>query len=297
MPDDAPIPFRDRAENAAATAILGLARRLPYERRIPAMGAAVSRLVAPVAGWRDRIRTNLAHVLPDLPADEVARLCRVVPDNAGRAMAELYSGLEFRDRVSATPLDGPGVDALLAAARAPEPIIFATGHIGNYDATRAVLMEKGIEVAAVYRPMRNRAFNAHYRDAMAVVSPVYPTDRRGLAMIVRHLKDGRNLGIVNDIFATGGAQVTFFGKPAPTAPTMAEWALKFRAPLIPIFAIRRPDGLSFDVRVEDPIPHSEPVEMTQRYNDVVERLARRHLDQWFWIHRRWKPEKTPGAAP
>ena len=284
-----PIPFRDRAENAAATAVLSAARRLPYDRRIPFVGAAVSRVVAPLAGWRTRIRQNLAHVLPDLPETEIARLVRAVPDNAGRAFAELYSGEEFRDRVAGTPLGGPGVDALLDAAARPEPIIFATGHIGNYDATRAVLMAKGIEVAAVYRQMRNPAFNAHYERAMAVVSPVYPTDRRGLARIVRHLKDGRNLGIVNDIHADGGANVTFFGKPAPTATTMAEWALKFRAPLIPIFALRRPDGLSFDIRVEDPIPHSEPVAMTQAYNDVVERLARAHLDQWFWIHRRWKP--------
>ena len=43
------------------------------------------------------------------------------------------------------------------------------------------------------------------------------------------------------------------------------------------------------MRVEEPIPHGDPVGMTQAYNDVVERLARQHLDQWFWIHRRWKP--------
>jgi KDO2-lipid IV(A) lauroyltransferase len=28
--------------------------------------------------------------------------------------------------------------------------------------------------------------------------------------------------------------------------------------------------------------------MTQALNDSLENLARQHLDQWFWIHRRWK---------
>jgi KDO2-lipid IV(A) lauroyltransferase len=28
--------------------------------------------------------------------------------------------------------------------------------------------------------------------------------------------------------------------------------------------------------------------MTQALNDSLELLVRQHLDQWFWIHRRWK---------
>jgi KDO2-lipid IV(A) lauroyltransferase len=28
--------------------------------------------------------------------------------------------------------------------------------------------------------------------------------------------------------------------------------------------------------------------MTQALNDSLEALVRQHLDQWLWIHRRWK---------
>ena len=28
--------------------------------------------------------------------------------------------------------------------------------------------------------------------------------------------------------------------------------------------------------------------MTQALNDSLEHLVRKHLDQWFWIHKRWK---------
>ena len=58
--------------------------------------------------------------------------------------------------------------------------------------------------------------------------------------------------------------------------------------LVPYFGIRQPDGLSFDVVVESPIPHSDPLTMM---TDATKRLEARiadHPEQWFWVHRRWK---------
>ena len=62
----------------------------------------------------------------------------------------------------------------------------------------------------------------------------------------------------------------------------------FMGPGSPTYAIRQPDGLSFEIIVEPPIPHGTPEAMTQALNDSLEALVRKHLDQWFWIHRRWK---------
>ena len=36
------------------------------------------------------------------------------------------------------------------------------------------------------------------------------------------------------------------------------------------------------------IAHSDPVTMTQQINDRLEAQVRQHMEQWFWIHRRWK---------
>jgi KDO2-lipid IV(A) lauroyltransferase len=80
----------------------------------------------------------------------------------------------------------------------------------------------------------------------------------------------------------------FFGRDAHTPLSAAEWAVKYDAELIPIFGLRQPDGLSFKLHVADPIAHDAPEVMMQRYNDTVEKIVRDHMDQWFWIHRRWK---------
>ncbi|MEF9604301.1 lauroyl acyltransferase, partial [Paracoccus sp. PXZ] len=96
-----PVRLRDRIANGAFLALMGLARILPYERRVPLMGWFFAHVLGPLAGWRRRIRANLALACPDLPPAEIRRLTRAVPDNAGRSLAETYSGEQFTDRIHA----------------------------------------------------------------------------------------------------------------------------------------------------------------------------------------------------
>lgn len=287
--DDAP-SLGDRIANTAFLAVMGLARLLPYPRRIATTGWVFAHVLGPLAGWRGRIRRNLSLARSDLGAAEIARLCRAVPDNAGRAMAEIYSGTEFTDRIhAADPLDGPGLPSLLAAQESGRPVILACAHFGNYDAMRAALAGRGWPVGALYRPMNNAAFNSHYIPAMrAIAEPIFPRGRAGLAAMLRFLKGGGWLALGFDQYDRHGAELRLFGLPSLTVLTPAELAIRYDALLVPIHAIRQPDGLGFRVRVGEPVPHSEPLDMMQQLNDDLEALVRAHMDQWLWVHRRWK---------
>lgn len=263
---------------------------LPYRWRVPFCGWVMSRVVSPLAGWPRRIRDNLALTLPDMPATERERMVRRVPDNVGRTVIEIYSGKEFIDRATRLPLTGDGVAALEAARAEGRPVILATGHFGNYDAARAALIARGFPLGALYRRMKNPWFNDHYVRAMATIGqPIFERGRSGMGQMLRHLKSGGMLGILPDQRMGAGVKLMFFGQEALTALSAAEMALKYGALLIPTYAIRQPDGLDFQIVVDAPIPPGSPEAMTQALNDNLERLVRRHPDQWFWIHRRWKP--------
>lgn len=294
MSDDIPSP-RDRAASLAFEAVIGGLRRLPYERRIPAAGRVFARLLGPLAGWPARIRANLALACPDLAPAEIARLVRAVPDNAGRAMAETYSGAEFTARMAATSwLEGEGLPVIEAAAGGGRPVILACAHFGNYDALRAVLAARGWPVGGLYRPMNNIAFNRHYVPAIeAIAEPVFPRGREGLGRMLRFLRQGGMLCLGFDQHVRGGETLSFFDLPAKTALTPAELALRHDAPLVPIHAIRQPDGLTFRVHAFAPVPPGEPAAMMQACNDGLEALVRAHMDQWFWVHRRWKGVRGP----
>lgn len=112
--------------------------------------------------------------------------------------------------------------------------------------------------------------------------------RQGMMQIIKHLRAGGVLGILTDLHFGAGEELMFFGKPAFTSVITAELALKYDGALIPVYAVRKPNGLDFEIIAQNPIPPSTPVQMTQAVNDGLEKLVRLHPEQWFWIHRRWK---------
>ncbi len=282
-------------------AMLGLARALPYRRRVPFMGWVMRRIVAPLAGYRRRAITHLGMTHPTMPAVQRRRIANGVADNFGRTLAEIYAGPEFTARIAAAnPLTGPGLAPLLDAVDAGRPVILAVAHFGNYDAMRAALVARDVTVGAVYRPMDNPYFNGHYTRAIhAIAEPLFPRTRSGTVDMLRFLRKGGVLALGVDQFYSSGEKLTFFGLPAWTTISPAALALKYDAPLIPIHAIRQPDGLSFQVRVDAPIPPDTAEIMMQAVNDNLEQVVRDHMDQWFWVHRRWKSPKAkkPSAVP
>lgn len=280
---------RNYSQNLVLRALIGLALALPYAMRVRMMGWLVSHVVAPLAGYDKRIRANLAHVLPDLPEKEVARLCRAVPNNAGRTLIEIYSGAEFVERAKKAPISGPGFAKLEQARAEGRPVILVTGHFGNYDVSRAALIAQGHNMGALYRRMSNPYFNEHYVSKISKIgTPMFEQGRKGMTQLVRHLKSGGVLGILTDLHATQSPKLSFFGQPAMTSLITAELALKYNAALIPVYAKRLESGLDFEIIFQDEIPHTDAETMTQTVNDGLEALVRENMEQWFWIHRRWK---------
>ncbi len=276
--------------NLLLRALIGLVLLLPWRLRGRVMGWIVRVIIAPLAGYRGRALTQLANVWPDRQSEHPA-IAAVVARNAGRTFIENYSP-GFSAHLAGTPLQGPGVAALSAARENGTPVLFLATHFGNHDAARHVLHAHGFPTGGLYRPMANGFFNDHYVQTLARVSgPVFPQTRKGLAGLVAHLKSGGFATLFFDVWDKSGASIDFLGQPAPTALSAAELALKYNAALVPYFAIRRPGGTSFDVIIEEPIAPSDPITMMTEATQRLEVRITDHPGQWFWFHRRWKPER------
>lgn len=279
----------DYIANAFLMSVLSVPRLLPYASRIRLAGWLTGNIVAPLAGYDRRVVQNLTKIFPDMPEAEKKRLSRRVPNNAGRTFMEIFSGDDFKARIATTPLSGPGIAALDEAHAAGRPIIVVSGHFGNYDAVRSSLAMRGHKVGGLYRVMENRYFNDYYVNKVKkIAEPAFERGRRGLAGMVRHLREGNTIAMLMDQNIGSGTDLEFMGKTARTTLSAADLALKFDALLLPAYGIRKADGISFDIVIEDPIPHSDPVTMMQAFNDSLEARVRDNMDQWLWIHRRWK---------
>ncbi|SUZ33096.1 Lipid A biosynthesis myristoyltransferase [Roseibaca ekhonensis] len=287
------ISLRHRIQDWMAAALLEGLRPLPYRRRIALLGWLGVHVVGPLAGLRSRVRNNLDMVAPELPAAERNRIARQVPGNMARTIGEIFAGAEFVAHAKQAKLEGSGLAHLHDAHAKGQPVILVTGHLGNYDAARALLLAQGFKVAGFYMPMRNPAFNARYVAAISRIgTPVFARGRDGLAKMLRFLRQGGMVGLVTDHYMHHGALLDFMGQPARTALSAAEMALKYNALLVPVYGIRQPDGLGFHVRIEAPVPHSDPVTMTRALNASLETLVRQNMDQWMWTHRRWKKNRV-----
>lgn len=280
-----------------ARGLLWTAFRLPYTRRVPMMGA-MFRALGGVTGFRARAEEQLAYIYPDMPAAERRKIAVAVLDNFGRVLIENYSTADQLARAARWQPHGPGLAQCEAARAAGQPILFVSGHYGNYQAARAAMNVRGYQMGGLYRLMNNPYANAHYVASVeGVGGRAFPRDRRGLAGFVRVLRDGGQGAILIDQYFADGVQLDFLGKPAPTVLSAGEMALKYGALLVPIYAERCENGLDFDVTVEAPIPHTDARTMTQALNDSLAARIRARPGQWFWVHRRWKPLRQARYFP
>lgn len=269
--------------------VIRCALALPYALRVRAVGWLFQHMLGPVAGYRKRALENLALIWPDMPEAERRGIASRCLNNVGRSFIENYSARDFPQRMAGNMPKGDGFEALTQAAAKGQPVILVTGHFGNYEATRAALVARGHDIGGLYRDMKNPYFNAHYVKTMeSFGGPVFAQGRKGTAGFVRHLKNGGQLVLLFDQHVQLAPILDFMGEPARTALSAAELALRYNALLIPFYSVRRPDGLTFDCELESPVPHSDPLTMTQSLNDSLSARITAHPDQWFWVHRRWR---------
>lgn len=274
-----------------------LALRLPHRVRVAGMGWLFRTIVGPLSGRAAQARKNLEMVFPDMTAAERARITRAVLDNVGRVVMENYATADQMARAKGWQPEGPGWAAAEAARAAGRPILFISGHYGNYQAGRAALNGRGYRMGGLYRPLNNDYLNAHY---IATIEDVgggaFTRDRRGLAGFVKHLRSGAQGAILIDQYLFDGPILDFLGHPAPTSTAAAEMALKYNALLIPIYSTRLAGGLDFRIELEAPIAHSDAHTMTAALNDSLAERVRSAPEQWFWVHNRWKPERAEKAV-
>ena len=75
-------------------------------------------------------------------------------------------------------------------------------------------------------------------DAFAAADRRVAKGSAGAREALAHLRRGGVLGMLVDQKLNEGLAVPFFGRPAMTTPALAQFALRFRCPVIPVHPVR-----------------------------------------------------------
>lgn len=284
--------WSDWIEFIFAWGVIQLVLTLPYRIRLAVMAWIIRYIVGPLSGYRARAEANLAYIWPDQSVQTRRELANRVLGNSGRALIENFDLEEQKRRSAKAKIYGPGLAEIEKAQDQKRAVLLISGHFGNYTAIRSAIAARGHDVAALYRPWSNPYLNKHYMAHFGSgLGPAFPQGRKGTMGLVRHLNAGGIAALLFDVYDSAGLKIDFLGKPAPTLTSAADIALKTNALLVPCFATRHANGVDYEVCYEAPIDHSTPEIMMR---DASHRLEQRVLadpDQWFWIHRRWKPQR------
>jgi Kdo2-lipid IVA lauroyltransferase/acyltransferase len=194
----------------------------------------------------------------------------------------------------------PIMDQLITGGR---PMIFLTGHYGNWELAGYVFGLFGFPTVSVARTLDNRYLDRYLRSFRERTGQSLIPKAGGFDQMVEALQSGRVLSFLADQDAgQRGLYVDFFGRPASTHKAIALLAIEHRAPVVVGVARRIGPGFRYEIRCEDIIEPSELTGtaddvrlLTQRFTSALERLIRQDPTQYLWLHRRWKHQ--PKARP
>ncbi len=285
-----------RLEYAAVRAFQGLICALPADAARE-LGAAFGGFAWSPLGIRRRVvLEQIERALgPGIAPEELNRIARESFRNFGRMTFEYarFSRLTPADierTVSVT-----GREHLDAALEAGKGAIIPSGHFGNWEyyATIAVM---GYPITFLVGEQHNLLVDGVMNRLRARFGGEIVPMTGSLRGIFRALQSNRLVLWLSDQDAgKRGVFVDFLGRPASTPYGAGRFAESTGAPLLPAMIVRHDGGrheivVSPPVSVPDPgLESDERVRLlTQGYTDVFEQFIRRHPEQYFWMHRRWK---------
>jgi Kdo2-lipid IVA lauroyltransferase/acyltransferase len=231
---------------------------------------------------------------------EIQGIARRTFQNLGMMSIEFFripkmDAETFKERVKIE-----GLEEALRLLEKKKGALLLIGHFGNWELMGLMSKVIGNPIMVIAKPMKKNRwvdqFITKVRNAsgLEVISSVKASRK-----VMKALSQNRVVGILIDQRAkrSEGIWSDFFGRKAPTTPSLAVLAMKTGAPVLPVFMLR--NGFQkHRLLIKEPLEliHTGDIKKdveanTQLFNHTLESMIRQYPDQWFWVHRRWERKK------
>ena len=243
--------------------------------------------------------TNLACCFPDLDHASRDQIVRHHFRSLGLATVEIAIAWWGSHEVIAARSRVIGSEHLVAALAHGRGVILFGGHFTTFEIGGRILASR-YEVGATYRPHSDpssdtllRAGRGRYLSTLV--------SHKNVREMVRYLGENRILWYAPDQDYRGQRRVfaRFFAERAATTTATSWLAHRSGARIIPYASHRRTDDSGWDLVLEPALkgfPTGDDLADAERLNAVLEAQIERSIEQYLWVHRRFKT-RPPGASP
>jgi KDO2-lipid IV(A) lauroyltransferase len=243
-------------------------------------------------GHLHRATDNMRQVLgPEADPREAKRITRAAFANYARYMVDLVRMPHLKPGylIENTRIDG--WEHVETAYTYGKGVVFATGHIGNWDMAGAAFAARGHPVSALVETLKPARWNQRVqRTRIAAGVKAIPIES-GVRDMIAALRKREGLAVLVDRpMEEDGVAVTFFGRRTRVPGGAATLALRTGSPVVPAALVRDPHGPGYLAHIGAPIVGGQGDDASvvmQRIMNWLEGIIRLYPDQWFMFRQMW----------
>jgi KDO2-lipid IV(A) lauroyltransferase len=244
---------------------------------------------------RDVTLKNLRDAYPEKSEGDIRDIAMAVFRNMGKLFYEICWFTCMDDDELLGRVNISGMEHIQAAYKRGRGVLVLTAHFGNWELMPVIGAHLKYPCSYVYRPLNAPVLEKFLARTRTRFGGKKIPKKRSFRKILKFLGQKGLVFLLMDqnVQRKESVFVPFFNQTAATNKGLALLALKTGAPVVPIFLIREESGFKGLILPEVPLIDTGEKEKdieanTLAYNRVIESVVRRHPDQWFWVHRRWK---------
>jgi len=246
----------------------------------------------PIFRSKNLIKTNIQRAIPKINTLKIKTITKDMWNNYGRTLSEYMFLKGFRNDQFRSNINIAGKEILQKIKLEKNPVIFISGHFGNFELMAMEIEKSGVNLSAIYRPLNNIFLNI----LMERIRKKYICKNQikkgtsGVRELLRLYKKGHSIALMIDQRVSQGIKSKFFNEEAFTTTIPAQFIKKFNCKVVPI-SIERHNGVNFNIKVEKPIEfskNSSTEKITRELNIWLEKIILKNPGEWIWSHDRWK---------
>ena len=235
------------------------------------------------------IKKNLRIFSKSISESEMNSIIKNMWNNYGMTSIE-YIFLDYFKKNN-SHIQIKGESNLLNLIKKQEQAIFISGHFANFELMSMEISKKNIKLATIYRPLNNFFLNPfmEYLRKKYVCNNQIKKGINGVREAINYIKKKHSIALMIDQRVSEGEKIDFFGQPALTTTLPAQLATKYKIVIIPVFIKRFNNQFIIEFHKEiNPENFKSKLHLTQKLNEILERMIIENPNQWIWTHNRWK---------
>jgi len=257
-----------------------------------ALGGKLFELIGPLFRSKNLIHSNIKKAIPNISTVDLNKMTKLMWNNYGRIFAEYMFIKDFRTGKLNSKMKIEGQEILNEIKKFNKQVVFISGHFGNFELMAMHLEKAGINLSAIYRPLNNIFLNK----ILERIRKKYICKNQikkgigGMKKLIKLMNNNSSTALMIDQRVTEGIKSVFFNKEASTTTVPAQLIKKFKIPVVPIF-IERINDTNFKLTINEPINFTNEMSIkniTDKLNQVLEKMIIRKPEHWIWSHNRWK---------